>query len=129
MQSIHDGYKQDCLFKVILEALENYTGFKIRDNLIFSKSSKGDEVLCVPHTLHEGKSIPGIITNKANVVLGHMGMKQMMDYVHHYYWWPLVSRDINKCCSLCSICLMSKTANQKLQGLLNSLPIPRWPWE
>ena len=72
LQSICDGYRQDCLFKVILEALENYTGFKIRDNLIFSKSSKGDEVLCVPHTLHEGKSIPGIIINKAHLVFRHM---------------------------------------------------------
>ena len=56
-QSICDGYKQDHLFKVILDALENCTSFKIRDNLIFSKSGKGDEVLCIPHTLHEGKSM------------------------------------------------------------------------
>src|ERR1700730_7487753 len=86
LQSIHDGYKQDYLFKVILEALENYTSFKIGDNLIFSKSSKGDEVLCIPHTLHEGKSIPGIIINKAHVVLRPMGMRRTMDYVHYYYW-------------------------------------------
>src|ERR1700730_11863987 len=90
-QSICDGYKQDCLFKVILDAPENYTSFKIRDNLIFSKNSKGDEVLCVHRTLHKGKSIPGIITNKAHVVLRHMGMKRTTDYVCRYYWWPSVS--------------------------------------
>src|ERR1700731_4799179 len=108
LQSIHDGYKQDCLFKVILEAPENYTSFKIRDNLIFSKSSKGDEVLCVPCTLHEGKSIPGIIINEAHAVLRHMGMRQTTDYIHHYYWGRLVSRDVNKFCSSCSMCQMSK---------------------
>ena len=37
--------------------------------------------------------------------------------------------DIELFCSLCTSCQVMKDLNQKLSGLLHSLPIPDWPWQ
>ncbi len=44
------------------------------------------------------------------------------------YWWPSMSRDVNRYVCSCSVCVMSSTPRHLPVGKLVPLPIPRQPW-
>jgi len=68
------------------------------------------------------------IINHAHKVLGHLGALWMVDYIHRWYWWPGLSKEVDWFCRLCPVCQMTKMSNEKPAGLLHSLPIPQRPW-
>ena len=50
-------------------------------------------------------------------------------YIHKFYWWSTLSRDVAKFCATCGMCQAVKPITQKPMGLLHPLPIPSRPWE
>ena len=129
MKDVRTGYKKDTLFSKIMEAPTNYPLFTKRDGLIYAKNKKKQEVLCIPRTLHKQCRLTEIIIDQGHTVLGHFGSKKTADYIRRWYWWPSLGSDIKEFCNSCGICQMTKTLNQKPQGLLHSLPIPTRPWQ
>jgi hypothetical protein len=57
-----------------------------------------------------------------------MGTHITKNYACRYFWWPELAIDVKLFCESCSTCQATKTINQRLQGLLHSLPIPTKPW-
>ena len=68
------------------------------------------------------------IIEHAHKVLGHLGALRTTDYIHRWYWWPGLGKEVDQFYQSCPVCQTMKTSNKKLAGLLHSLPIPRWPW-
>jgi hypothetical protein len=45
------------------------------------------------------------------------------------YWWKGMKKDIAQPVARCDTCQRTKAGHQKLAGLLQPLPVPKWKWE
>jgi hypothetical protein len=45
------------------------------------------------------------------------------------FWWPGVRHYVKDYVRCCEACHRNKSSNQKPAGLLQPLPIPKWPWD
>lgn len=122
------GYPEDPTFGKVLHDPKHFATFNIRDGLIYFSNRMGDAVLCVPRGHYGKKSIVGVIIDHAHTTLGHFGQRKTNDYIHRWYWWPTLSRDVEKFCQSCGTCQTVKPSTQLPTGLLHSLPIPTKPW-
>jgi Integrase zinc binding domain/Integrase core domain len=129
VESIQRGYKEDKLFSKILEEPNRYSTFKMRDNLMYSKNFAGEEVLCIPRTMHDRRRLTEIIIDQGHAALGHFGPQKTSEYIRRWYWWPSIGKDITKFCESCGTCQSIKTSNKRPYGLLHSMPIPTEPWK
>ena len=68
------------------------------------------------------------VIEQAHTILGHYGAQKTADYIRQWYWWPKLGHEVDKYCTTCSICQVSKTSTQRPVGLLHTLPIPNRPW-
>ena len=122
------GYKTDPVLSKVWSSPEHHAAFQLRDNLLYTDNCGGEEVLCVPHTKVNGDTIIAKIIAQAHQMLRHLGAQWTVDYIHRWYWWPKLSREIDKYCHSCPTCQATKIDNQRPLGLLHSLPIPTQPW-
>ena len=130
LQAVIDGYKGDSVFSKIVENPGHYPMFRLHDGLIHTKNRLGNDCLCVPRSLINGKrSLPEVVIDLAHSAVGHLGPQKTSEYARRWFWWPRMGRDIEKFCLSCGPCQMSKTSNQLKPGLLHNLPIPARPWQ
>ncbi len=59
---------------------------------------------------------------------GHPGSQRTLSLLQARYWWPSMTRDVNRYVRSCSVCAMSKTPRHLPVGKLVPLPVPRRPW-
>ncbi|KAJ3911558.1 hypothetical protein F5877DRAFT_55200, partial [Lentinula edodes] len=79
-------YKEDPLFKKILESPKDYHNFEVINDLIYLKQRE-TRVLCIPRIIINGRSIQEIITAEAHSLLAHLGASKTLDYLRDHVWW------------------------------------------
>ena len=110
--------------------LDAHQRFGVRDGLIWTKNQMGQDVVCLHRKAFlRGRRLVKIVIDQAHTTIGHYGQSATSCYIQRYYWWPSMGTDIELFCSLCTSCQVTKDLNQKLSGLLHSLPIPDRPWQ
>jgi len=79
--------------------------------------------------MHKLQKLTEIVIDQAHHTIGHAEGERTNKYIHKFYWWSTLSKDIAKFCTTCGTCQAVKPSTQQLAGLLHPLPIPSWPWE
>ena len=128
MEAVRTGYKDDPILAKVVETPKHHPMFSVDHGLIHARNSGREKVLCIPRTRWKGNMMTTHIIEHAHKVLGHLGALRTADYIHRWYWWPGLGKEVDQFYQLCPVCQTMKTSNKKLAGLLHSLPIPRWPW-
>ncbi|PRP76895.1 retrotransposon nucleocapsid protein [Planoprotostelium fungivorum] len=59
---------------------------------------------------------------------GHVGRKKTYELVTRDYWWPTVSKDVNRYIESCATCHRTKVSRRKPPGFLQPLPTPSERW-
>jgi len=129
LESVRAGYKDDPLFKKIRENPDQFSRFRWLDSLLYMDRTGGLPVLCIPRTMHGSRKLTEIIIDNAHRTIGHAGNERTNKYIHKFYWWSTLSKDVTKFCTTCGTCQAVKPSTQRPAGLLHPLPIPSRPWE
>ncbi|KAK3537196.1 hypothetical protein QTP70_002622 [Hemibagrus guttatus] len=58
---------------------------------------------------------------------GHPGIRHTTTLICNRFWWPSLSQDVEEYVESCATCAKSRMSCQLPTGLLELLPIPRWP--
>ena len=64
------------------------------------------------------QSLPKLVVNQFHE--GHLGSTRMKALARIYVWWPGITQDVERCCTMCSLVKSSKPAHQQscyIQGL------------
>ena len=122
------AYTSDKIFKKILTHPKDHKSFEVKNGLIYHSANSETQKLCIPHSEFRGRKITELVIDQVHRTVGHMGTRITENYARWYFWWPTLGTDIKLFCKPCSTCQATKTSNQRLQGLLHSLPIPTKPW-
>lgn len=128
IDEIRKGYSKDKLFSKIMNEASRYPTFTARDGLLYNRNRGNEETLCIPRVVTSDRSVTGTIIEQAHTMLGHFGAQKTADYIRRSYWWPNLSKEVEKYCNTCGTCQANKTTTQRPLGLLHSLPIPNRPW-
>jgi hypothetical protein len=59
----------------------------------------------------------------------HPGSTKMYQELKQHYWWTKMKIEIARYVAKCDTCRRVKAINMKVDGPLQSLPIPTWKWE
>ena len=59
---------------------------------------------------------------------GHMGQHKTSELVARWFYWPNLAHDVQTFVKNCPVCQVSKSGKEKIQGLLQPLPVPPRPW-
>ena len=128
IKELKSHYKDNPMFKSILEKLKEFRNFEVKDNLIYLKEWE-KRLLCIPKALVKERSIREIMISEAHSMLAHLGANETIHYLRDYVWWKDMISDTKAFCETCGMCKQSKPNNQKPYGLLNPLAILTEPWE
>ena len=60
---------------------------------------------------------------------GHPGRYKTLELITRTYWWPGISRDVQKYVDGCERCQATKTHRTKPVGLLHPHDVPTEPWQ
>jgi hypothetical protein len=60
-------------------------------------------------------------------MLGHFGVAKTLGILHEHFFWPHMTRDVERICEKCITCKQAKS-KFKPYGLHTPLPIPSEPW-
>ncbi|KAL1939365.1 hypothetical protein VTO73DRAFT_9921 [Trametes versicolor] len=123
------AYSEDTTFSKVMSNLKAYPSFEDAAGLLYVTNRFGQKVLCVPSGRLKSRSLREMIIDHAHQTIGHLGAQKTMEYVRRWYWWPRLTRDIERFCTSCGACQMSKTSNMMPSGLLHSMPVPLYPWQ
>ena len=129
LESVWAGYANDPLFSKIKENPDQFHRFRWAEGLLYMDRAEGLPVLCVPRTLHGPRKLTELVIDQAHRTIGHAGNERTNRYIHKFYWWSTLSKDVAKFCATCGTCQAVKPSTQRPAGLLHSLPIPSRPWE
>lgn len=129
IKSIHRGYAEDPLFKIVKNDPKEYKQFDIHDGLIWTTNKNNAKVVCIPRSKHRDHSLPRIILDQAHKSLGHYGFQRTSEYTCRWYWWPRMVTDTKEFCKSYEECQQCKGNTKKPSGKLHTLPIPTKPWE
>ena len=129
LDSVRLGYKDDPLFAKIKENPDHFSRFRWREGLLYMDRTEGLTVLCIPRTMHKLRKLTEIVIDQAHRTIGHAGNERTNKYIHKFYWWNTLSKDVAKFCMTCGTCQAIKPSTQRPAGLLHPLPIPTRPWE
>jgi Integrase zinc binding domain len=70
-----------------------------------------------------------IKANHDDLYAGHFGAARTIELVRWKYYWPSQAKDIREYVRGCDICQRVKTPRHHPYGELQSLPVPKKPWE
>ncbi|VDC04642.1 unnamed protein product [Peniophora sp. CBMAI 1063] len=129
LSSVRSGYTKDVLFTRVVNKPVEYSTFKIRDKLLYTRNRAGDDVLCIPRTLHHGRRLTELAIDQAHTTIGHMGSFRTGEYLRRYFWWPTLGKDVDAFCNTCPTCQATKPRSTLASGKLHSLPVPTQPWQ
>ena len=121
-------YKEDPMFKPILENPSNFTNFEIKNDLIFFRS-EGVTRLAIPDVKVNGQSIREVIIRQGHSILAHLGGHKTVIYLRDQVWWKSMVQDVTDYCKACPTCATSKSPTEKPRGLLKTMPVPTHPWQ
>jgi hypothetical protein len=134
MNGLPDALKADSLFGPVIAKVADYPSFALVDDILFLEDQSGWR-LVVPSSLTtdttlgaHSPSFREAIINHGHEVLGHLGPRKTLSYLRHFFWWPLMHKDVFDYCRSCEQCARGKTGTQRPFGLLHPLPIPSRPW-
>jgi len=95
-------YHKDPMFSKILTQPEAHLGFRIKQNLIWTKNQMKHDVVCLPwKAFLRGRRLVEVILDNAHTMIGHFGQSSTLWYIHRYYWWPAMGADIELFCRMC----------------------------
>jgi hypothetical protein len=81
IHAVREGYKGDNIFAKVIDNPGHYPIFRVMDGIIHTKNCLGDECMCVPQSLLEGKrSLPEIVIDHAHDTLGHLRAQKTSEY-------------------------------------------------
>jgi hypothetical protein len=124
------AYHTGTMYSKVLSQLEMCLHFQVANGLVWTKNQLNCDIVCIPQEIFlRGRRIIEMIIDHAHQVISHFGQFKTSQYVHQYYWWPNMSKDITVFCNSCNACQVSKVSNQRPHSLLHALPIFRRPWE
>jgi hypothetical protein len=129
LDSVRAGYAKDPLFVKIRENPDQFSRFRWREGLLYMDRADQLPVLCIPRAEHQSRKMTEIIIDQAHRTIGHAGNKRTNKYIHRFYWWSTLSKDVARFCATCGTCQAVKPSTQRPAGLLHPLPIPSRPWE
>ena len=129
LEDVRTGYGEDPLFAKIKENPEQFNRFRWQEGLLYMDRTEGLPVLCIPRAMHNSRKLTELIIDQAHHTIGHAGNERTSKYIHKFYWWSTLSKDVAKYCSTCGTCQAVKPSTQRPMGLLHPLPIPSRPWE
>src|ERR1700724_4028880 len=101
----------------------DYPTFTVRDDLIWKRNLRGDEVLCLPR---DRELLLEILT-QAHESVGHFGGQRTDEYIHRWYWWLFQAKETREFCATCEACQRSKPSTKFPVGKHHPLPIPTKP--
>lgn len=127
--NIRNGYRDDALFKIVLNAPREHSQFEVLDGLIWTRNCGGERVLCIPRANHGDKSLQGVVLDQAHRALGHYGFQRTSEYVRRWYWWPRMVSNAKLFCKTCEECQKCKGNTKLTPRKLHTLPIPTKPWD
>ncbi|KAI0026522.1 hypothetical protein K488DRAFT_66274, partial [Vararia minispora EC-137] len=89
VDQVKHGYIGDVLFSKVLGQADSYHTFTEDKGMIYTRNRAGQEVLCVPRTLHPttGRRLTEMVIDNSHTTLGHLGTQRTADHVRRYYWW------------------------------------------
>ena len=119
------GYEDDKLLSLVVAKPMDYPTFTVRDDLIWKRNLRGDEVLCVPR---DRELLLEILT-QAHESVGHFGGQRTDEYIRRWYWWPFQAKETREFCATCEACQRSKPSTKLPVGKHHPLPIPTKPWD
>ena len=128
LKELQGKYKDDPLFKSIIEKPKEFRNFEIKNDLLYLKTD-GKSLLCIPRIITKGRSLQEIVISEAHSLLAHLGAAKTTNYLRDHVWWKDMVADTKAFCETCMTCKRSKPNNKKPYGLLNPLNIPSEPWE
>jgi hypothetical protein len=128
LKSLRGQYKNDPIFKLVIEKPKDFRNFEVKDELIYLKLD-GKTLLCIPKIMINNRNVHEIIISEAHSILAHLGPNKTLNYLRDHVWWKDIVSDTKAYCDTCVTCKRSKPNNQKPYGLLNPLAIPTEPWE
>ncbi|KAL1940906.1 hypothetical protein VTO73DRAFT_7542 [Trametes versicolor] len=128
-RAIKAAYTDDKTFSKVLANIAAYPTFSLKGGLLYVANRFGDTVLCIPHGLLQKRRLTGILVEHGHTTIGHMGAQKTAEYLRRWFWWPHMTRDIDRFCASCGTCQMSKSSNAPPAGLLHSMPVPLFPWQ
>lgn len=126
--SISGKYSEDPFFKTILDKPSTFKNFEVSNNLVFLKDNER-RVLCIPDVLIGNRRLREILISHAHSILAHLGTRKTLIYLRESVWWKGMGNDVQAFCETCRTCATSKSTNHSPYGLLETLPIPSYPWE
>ena len=112
LDKVKRGYRKDMLFSKVLEDKEKYSLFQYRDGYLYTENRGGQEVLCIPRVVMKDYSLTATVIEQAHTILGHYGAQKTADYIRRWYWWPKLGHKVDKYCTTCGICQVSKSSTQ-----------------
>ena len=127
-QICHDAYATDKFFSKIWDQPTNYETSVVNSRLIYRSIDAETHVLCIPDAEFRGRKAIELAIDQAHRVIGHLGTCKTELYIHQFFWWPSMGKDVKSFCDSCSVCQVTKTSNEQPQGLLHTLPLPARPW-
>ncbi|PKU66246.1 hypothetical protein MA16_Dca014096 [Dendrobium catenatum] len=60
-------------------------------------------------------------------IAGHFGRDKTLALTKEHFYWPSLSRDVERFIKRCRVCVVAKTQGKKI-GLYTPLPVPEGPW-
>lgn len=117
-ETLRDSLVVDPYFSPIITKVQNKerTNFILHDGYLF----KGNR-LCIPDGSLRYKIIKELHSE------GHFGRDKTLFLVTNSYFWPRLTKEVDKFVRRCHICKVSKGVAIKA-GLYMSLPVPKTPW-
>ena len=115
-QKIRKGYEKDTFFVPITEHPEQFPRYEIRDGLIYVDYGR----LCIPSCKETREALLRQHHNNEN----HFGFRKSREALARQYFWPGLSKDVDKYVRSCTSCIRNKSTTQAPLGHLHPLPIP-----
>ena len=121
-------YKEDPMFRPVVENPSNFTNFEVRNGLIFFRSENVIR-LAIPDVKVNGRSIREMIIRQGHSTLAHLGGHKTLIYLRDQVWWKSMVQDVKDYCKSCPTCAVSKSSTEKPRGLLKTMLVPTHPWQ
>jgi hypothetical protein len=122
-------YKDDRFFGKIIDNPAAFKNFEVSNDRIFLRDN-GKRIPCVPDFMVGERHVREIIISHAHSILAHLGPSKTLTYLRENVWWKTIADDVVRALrESCPTCQVSKPSNHQPYGFLETLEVPKRPWE